>query len=141
MKHIKQYENWTTSNTGNYNVNYGDNKKLSYLTIIIKDYIYENFNDITEIRNGEVLFNENVNMKSISIYYNDEEDINIVRFYNRNSNLRRIIEITADEFNDILEIMKEAKNNKIKNRELDVIADDILTELIPHLRDAKKYNV
>lgn len=141
MKHIKQYENWTTSNTGNYNVNYGDNKKLSYLTIIVKDYIYENFDDIIDIKNDSVSFNENVNMNSISINYDDSEDTKTILFHNRNKSLKRLIEITDDEFDDISEIMKEAKNNKIKSRKLDVIANDVLTELTPHLRSADKYNV
>lgn len=99
MKHIKTFENWTTNQTDDYNINYGDEpkikkQKISQEVLDIIDYID---NNVDNVNSCYYHYNEGY---VISFLKNDHKIKKILSYHTSNLSHIDIIEITGIHYTE-----------------------------------------
>jgi hypothetical protein len=145
MIHVKAFENWEGNVTDNVIVNYGNQKpKYSDIVEYTEKYIEENFDKITQISIPKQYFSfkdTDEDIRYIMIKTEDDVDAG-TRYYIYFSQTKKVsnIDITKEEYDYLFDFMKKSefifRKNKQKRSQ-----DNILSELDPLRRTAKKYNL
>ncbi len=153
MKHILEYNNWTTDTSDGVDVDYYDGPKISEIALNVEDYINSNFNHISDVSyhnnyGYEIEFNQEILIYSIKLFKStmrdDMEDYKLIIEYRRkniSTNSKNII-ISKNDFEYIRKILHNTyiKYKKKKEDKSDDVKT-ILDELDPIKRSAKKYNI
>ena len=79
MKHLKQFEMWTTNTTSDFNINYGNTEpELSQTVIDTIKFINDNFDNITNIGSSNITFKYRLEIEDINLH--NEKPIYYIRF-------------------------------------------------------------
>ena len=134
MKHIKEYNNWTTTATDNVDINYGDKPQLSEEVKSIINYIENNEYNFYHTNTYEISFNNVYDGEINRIEYSNIDRIEICIKNGKKFNHY----ITKEEKNYLDNFFKELdmkdKLNKNNN-------DTILKLTDPATKASKKYNL
>lgn len=144
MKKIKTFEMWTTDQSGDFDVNYGDEKpQLSDTVTNTIDFIEENFEHINRLdSNGYVIeFKKgSCDLVNIFLYGRTELGIQQIKYKGPENSWEKPIEISITDF----EYMKEYFKNAAKRfrKSLQVRGKGIIDEIIdPVKRNVKKFKI
>jgi len=145
MKHLKEFESWTTTASGNVDVNYGD-KKPEYSDVVkfIVQYIEDEFDRIkiiTASYKAIEFADTNINdISRIELQYKD--NIPSILFCRRQAigNKYDYMDISKDEYDFLINFLFKTE---IKRRKINQISgkDEIIDIIDPTKRTAKKYNL